>query len=72
MIFITINLMGGAASITQDNLDRMNVKRVDGKTMKECETCNEWKELAHNFNNWSSKDGKGITMNCNTCKVKKE
>lgn len=60
--------MGGAASITQENLDRLSLKVIDGKTVKECNTCGEAKELVHNFNNWSSVDGKGITMNCNECK----
>ena len=60
--------MGGAASITQENLDRLSLKVIDGKTVKECNTCGETKELVHNFNNWSSIDGKCITMNCNECK----
>ncbi len=61
-------LMGGASSITDHNLDRLSIKITDKVVTKQCSSCKKWKKLDFNFNNWSSKNGKGLTMNCNECK----
>lgn len=63
--------MGGAASITQDNLDRMSLQIINGKTVKNCAGCDEWKELTHSFGDWYL-DNNSIMMNCKECIFKKK